>query len=101
MNLDLLALGERLGKKYEARISSWGRDDEGNRKVGGHPNSWHRWDRGANAIDLAVSAVNEQGKKRAEWIAEEARNEGYETIVYERKGDDGNLYYQVHIEVRW
>ena len=93
MNTELLALGEMLGKRYEGRISSWGRDEQGNKQVGGHPRSWHLWSRGANAIDIAPSETEPNLlKQRLEWIADEARNAGYETVVYKN---------HVHVEVKW
>jgi len=87
MNIELLQLAEHLGVKYRARVTSWGRTKAGNDEVGGTPNSWHLWSRGANAIDLKPdNPIDRVG------IAMEARGKGYQAVVYE---------YSVHIEVPW
>lgn len=94
MNIELLSLGEQLGEKFGARVSSWGRDDDGNKAVGGHPQSWHLWRRGANAMDLkpTVDGDERKLKRRLEMIADEARSRGYQAVVYT---------HHVHIEVPW
>ena len=95
VNYELLEFAEWAGKKYEARVTSWGRDEDGNKQVGGHPNSWHLWKRGANAIDLVPSATDpKKFKQRLEWIADSAKGLGYQAIINYEKG-------YVHIEVPW
>lgn len=95
MNIELLGLGEYLGTRFGARVSSWGRDEEGNKAVGGHPQSWHLWRRGANAIDVAPTVDDNDAqklKRRLEMIADEAKSKGYQAVIYPA---------HVHIEVPW
>jgi len=95
MNLELLSLAEYLGRRYDARVTSWGRDEDGNKSIGGHPESWHLWSRGANAVDLAPSVENpKNAKRRLDMMADEARSRGFRAIANHAKG-------YVHIEVSW
>lgn len=87
LNADLLALAAALGERYDARVISWGRDEKGNEEVGGHPNSWHLWKRGANAVDMKP-----QDPKMLPMMADDARNAGYQVKCYARS---------LHIEVPW
>jgi len=87
MNTELLQFAEMLGQDYNARVTSWGRDEEGNKQVGGVKNSWHLWSRGANAIDLKPADPGDLVH-----MAELARIEGYQVKVYR---------YSIHIEVPW
>ena len=97
LNIDLLNFAMRVGEEFGARVTSWGRDTEGNEQVGGHPMSWHLWKRGANAIDMTVSSLDDEGKPKLrmlELLANEARDNGFQAIVYKKKRF-------VHIEVPW
>ena len=87
MNTELLQFAELLGQAYDARVTSWGRDEQGNREVGGVRNSWHLWSRGANAIDLKPADL---GNLQA--MADMARAEGYQVRLYPAS---------IHIEVPW
>lgn len=40
-------------QEFAGSVTGGGRTHERNSAVGGHPNSWHLWDRGALAVDLA------------------------------------------------
>lgn len=89
INVPLLQFVAYLGMKYSAREVSGGRDEKGNLapEVGGHPNSWHLWRRGANARDLKpMDPTNLPLMER------EARAHGYHVKVYKRS---------IHIEVPW
>jgi len=100
LNAELLLLAARLGQIFSARVTSWGRDKEGNEQVGGHSKSWHLWNRGANAVDMTTSELDPKSKpdkpipdKRIlELMANEARDCGFQAIVYKS---------HVHIEVPW
>jgi len=95
LNTELLLLAMRFGNIFSSRVTSWGRDDDGNRLVGGHPKSWHLWKRGANAIDMTTSDLDDMGnpdEQILELMAREARDCGYEAVVYPT---------HVHIEVPW
>ena len=87
MNVELLQFAAMLGESYEARVTSWGRDEKGNKEVGGVKNSWHLWSRGANAVDLKP-----HDPANLEVMADLARAEGYQVRVYK---------YSIHIEVPW
>ena len=58
-----------LGADYEASVSSWGRTLRHNAAVGGHPKSWHLWERGALAADLVFD--NAQVATKAAEVARE------------------------------
>ena len=95
MNLELLQFAMYLGLLYDARVSSWGRDEESNKQLGGHPKSWHLWTRGANAIDLIPSASSSKSfNRRLKLMANEAREKGYQAVPNYKRG-------YVHIEVPW
>jgi hypothetical protein len=97
LNIDLLSLAYHLGVMFGARVTNWGRDREGNKQVGGVSDSWHLWERGANAIDMTTSTLDEEGKPKLrilELMANEARDKGYQAIVYKEKR-------YIHIEVPW
>lgn len=95
INYQLLEFARQLGMQYDARVTSWGRDVEGNKQVGGHPKSWHLWNRGPNAIDLTPSETDpKKRKQRLKWIADGAKGAGYQVVVNYEKN-------YVHIEVPW
>lgn len=88
INVPLMQFAMYLGLKYNARVISWGRDLQGNRDAGStDDNSWHRWMRGANAIDLKP-----QDPKDLALMADEAKAYGYQRKVYRTS---------IHIEVPW
>ena len=94
VNIRLLEFAAYLGNKYGARVTSWGRDSRGNREVGGSERSWHLWERGANAIDLAPHCPKDYLKARLGSMAKEAREAGFQAIVYADRGF-------MHIEEPW
>ena len=95
INYELLEFAMQLGMRYEARVTDWGRDEESNKQLGGHPKSWHLWKRGPNALHIVPSETNpKKRKQRMEWIAEDARHAGYKAIINWEKG-------HVHIEIAW
>ena len=63
---------------YDGSVTSWGRTEKRNGRVGGVPQSWHLWSRGALAYDLAFDS-DEQ--KREAFIALERL--GYEVLMYD------------------
>ena len=88
INIELLKFAAYLGMKYQARVISWGRDLHGNRDAGSKlDDSWHRWIRGSNAIDLKP-----QNPRSLALMADEAKKNGYQTQINRTS---------VHIEVSW
>jgi hypothetical protein len=87
VNVHLHTFAAYLGIKYDGRVISGGRDDIGNRDVGGSRNSWHRWLRGANAFDMELhnqAAVHE--------ATHEARQNGFHVAPHSLT---------IHVEVPW
>ena len=87
MNTELLQFAEALCIEFNASVISWGRTAKHNKAVGGVDNSWHRWDRGANAVDLKPD-----DPKVLPAMEKYARAEGYQVKLYARS---------MHIEVPW
>lgn len=87
INVPFLQFIAYLGLKYDAREVSGGRDEKGNKLVGGHKRSWHLWIRGANARDLKPMDLAD-----LPLMAKEAEEYGYQFKLYR---------YSIHIEVPW
>ena len=69
-----------IGKIYDGSISSAGRTDAHNAKVGGVVNSRHRWERNAAAIDMVFDSL--AGLEEA---AKAAVKCGYKVLQYPDK----------------
>lgn len=88
INVPLMQFAMYIGIKYNARVISWGRDLYGNKAAGSRiTTSWHRWNRGANALDFKPQQSADLPR-----MAEEARKYGYQVVVHRTT---------IHIEVGW
>lgn len=67
-----------LSALHSATWNSGGRTEERNAKVGGHPESWHRIERGALAVDLQPDHVSERKLKD---MARDARKLGFHVVA--------------------